>query len=794
MTRPNFSRLALVGVIALVAACQGTIGGPGGGGGGNNGNGGAGAGVGGAGNGPPVDTSCDIAAYANVTADEVLKEYSDNVHPKFLDAAQGCLSCHGTGSGRLFVVTTNASETFYRARSSGYFKDEPGSLVARLNSTDAMAKMPKGLPGWSPADIQAAGKVACMVRALDSTVVTPPDEQFPADLLNPYTGPVITNYDNTFINYLQLKAKVKSVFNDDWLRDGGVDQFAKRIDLFGGANFTTGFTEARAATADFLLGMDDLAPDVCGKAATGKTGPFAGFDFATPILDVPASSTRTFEAEAAVLSPATGAANVANNPSGWLCYNNCKLAQNLTIPSPGQYQIVVRAKAWNDNGGNGPKVAVAIGTIVSASPLQFSDGGVYEDQSATLTVPSAGANSVTVEYINNGADPVLAGGDRNIYIDRFQVVGPLGAGTGTTRETLAKTQLGTLYQRLLFRQPTTQEKDDGYLLLKDLSALGTTTNAWSGVCEALVRSPDFLFTLPPAFDTAAPTEKTSLLTVAVSQQLAGRPPTPAELAKSASAGLAAVVDDYLASPDFRNYYFSRMRLRLESRGTLSTDEPARLWTYLATTGAPFEELLTGEYSIDPSFGKIARGPEHGKTGVLTMKGYLETKPGLPHYNYPARVLSGFLGMVFEVPPEVFDQRGTATAASTVDPKSICFSCHQLLTPLAHQRLKWDDTGEYRTVDEDGKVIDDTDRGLVAGYPYKGAGLESFSTKAVKKEAFIRRMISTQFKLLMGRDLRHDQDERDLYKALWDLKIASGGDLKAITRAIAASKEFKRGAP
>jgi hypothetical protein len=150
-----------------------------------------------------------------------------------------------------------------------------------------------------------------------------------------------------------------------------------------------------------------------------------------------------------------------------------------------------------------------------------------------------------------------------------------------------------------------------------------------------------------------------------------------------------------------------------------------------------------------------------------------------------------MGYVFEVPPEVFDMRGTATASSTVDPSSICFNCHQLLTPLATQRLRWADDGSYRTVDDSGRPLDDSDRGLVATYPYKGQGIEAFSTRAVKKEAFIRRMINTQFKLLMGRELRQRDDERGLYKQLWDTAFANGGDMRTVLRTVALSSTFQR---
>lgn len=98
------------------------------------------------------------------------------------------------------------------------------------------------------------------------------------------------------------------------------------------------------------------------------------------------------------------------------------------------------------------------------------------------------------------------------------------------------------------------------------------------------------------------------------------------------------------------------------------------------------------------------------------------------------------------------------------------------------------------MDEQGQAIDDSDRSLVATYPYKGNGIEAFSTKAVKKEAFVRRMIAMQFRLLMGRELRYRDDERDLYRQLWDVATTSQGDLKAVLRHVALSPTFTRGAP
>jgi hypothetical protein len=482
----------------------------------------------------------------------------------------------------------------------------------------------------------------------------PDDEQFPPLLLQPYGGPPIDVYDNTFLGYMQLKGKVATVFGDAWVR-GGVDQFQANIGLLGGADFTSHFVEARVATPDFLLALDSLSKDVCSAAVTAASGPFAGINVATPVVD--------------------------------------------------------------------------------------------------------------------------------------------SASTGTTRETAARAAIDQLYRKLLFRRPTTPESGAAYGLLKDLVVVGAGSepqDAWSGVCEALVRHPDFLWTLPPSRPSTTGAENQTLLLVKVAQDLAARPPTDAEIQAFVSGAktLDQMVDGWLASAEFKAYAYYKMRIRTESDGTSDSDEPARLWTRILTTGTSYRDLLTGDYGVDTSFQPVARGAEHGNTGALTMKGYIQHKPGLPHYNYSARVLSDFMGYVFEVPPEVIAMRIGATASSTVDPNSICFTCHQLLTPLAYQRSRWSDDGVYQTTDADGKAIDDSDHGLVAGYPYKGEGMAAFTAQAVKKERFVRQTLQAEFNLLFGRPLRFDQDERGLYKQLWDTLAASNGDLRSTLKVMVASPQYQ----
>jgi hypothetical protein len=737
----------------------------------------------------PPDVSCPSIS-PDVTLEDAALAFETDVFPALVSGSNTCVSCHDVNSNRQFIVNSNASQTFYRARSGHFFADEPGSLLSRVTNPDDSVRMPSGGPALDDATVQAIARVACTVRATEVDGGTLADEEFPRELLDGYDGGAIAGYDNPFINFVQLKNKVKAVFSDSWVRTGE-DQFEKNIGLFGGVNFTTHFVEARVATPDFLLGLDVLAPDVCGAAATNHTGPFTSLDIAASIVDVPAQAESKFEAESLTLPPADQG-NSITNPVGWFCWTNCTFASAYNVLAAGTYRVTVRGKATLYQ-GIGPLVHAQLGTVGSTTDMSFLNTTAYEEKYVDLAITDVGASAVSINFTNDGRDESI-GEDRNFYVDYLKVTGPLGTGTGTARADAAKTKINSLYQRMLYRDATATEQTNAYVLLTDLQAIGTLKDAWSGVCEALVRHPDFIFTMPPSVDVA-PTEplKEKLRFIALTQRILGRPPTSAEFTKLGTDGFAALVHQLIATQEFRDYYFNRIQLRIESQGTPESDEPARMWTFITTQGRNYEEVLTADYTVDPSWQMQERPPEHGRTGVLTAKGYISNKQGLPHYNYAARVFSGFMGSIFEVPPEVFDQRGTSTATSTVAPGSLCFQCHKLLTPLSTQRLRWDDTGTYRTM-LDGELIDDSDRDLVPSYEFKGQGLEAFSTRAVKKEPFIRRMINTQVKLLLGRELRYSLDERVLYKQLWDQAHASNGDMRVIIEAVANSQTFKGETP
>lgn len=318
--------------------------------------------------------------------------------------------------------------------------------------------------------------------------------------------------------------------------------------------------------------------------------------------------------------------------------------------------------------------------------------------------------------------------------------------------------------------------------------------AWEGLCRALMKHPDFLFTRPRSLATITDArQRRRLQLVKIAQDLVARTPTEAEIKKlDSGASLDSLIDGYLNSQEFRDFYFRRIRLYLESRGSEIDDEPVRLWCYVAFNNRPFKEILTADYTVDTRFRRQPRPAYHGKTGLLTMKGFIDGKPGLPHFNYAAQVAEKFLGYVFEVPSSIVEMRNLITAVSTTNPNTVCYSCHKILTPLAYQRGHWTDKGEYRPKDEDGKLIDDSDRKLVPSYPFKGNGMEAFALQAQNKERFIRTILQTHFIFYFGREMRYQADERALYKRLWDKAHACNFAIRPILKTLLTSREYLDG--
>lgn len=320
--------------------------------------------------------------------------------------------------------------------------------------------------------------------------------------------------------------------------------------------------------------------------------------------------------------------------------------------------------------------------------------------------------------------------------------------------------------------------------------------AWVALGRALISHPDFLLTRAPSITKVKdPLEKRKLQLVKLALDLVGRPPSSVEIVDLVKgAKHENMVEYFLKSEEFKKFYFHRVRLYLESQGTPSQDEPVRLWSYVAYNDLPIQEILTADYTVNEKFKKVKRPAFHGKSGVLTTAGFIEGKPGLPHYNYSAQVAEKFLGYVFEITPEIEAERAGSTAISTTAEGSTCYSCHKILTPLAHQRLRWDDKGQYRKLDPNGEPIDQSDHGLVKQYPFKGEGMEAFALKAAKKERFLRTMINTHYIFFSGREMRIRDDERVLYREIWDQMKKENHSVRSMLRVMLNSKEYLEGLP
>src|SRR5205814_9984967 len=109
-----------------------------------------------------------------------------------------------------------------------------------------------------------------------------------------------------------------------------------------------------------------------------------------------------------------------------------------------------------------------------------------------------------------------------------------------------------------------------------------------------------------------------------------------------------------------------------------------------------------------------------------------------------------------------------------------------------QSMRWDDKGKFLDKDDKGKPIDDSDHALVPSYPFKGDGMEAFAVQAQHKERFIRTIIQTHFIFYFGREMRYEEDERGLYKRLWETERANNYSIKGLIRALLTSPEYLEG--
>jgi|GEM_PF-399190 len=747
----------------------------------------------------PLPDACDGVASAPV---HVLADaFAADIYPLMTREQGGCLSCHASDSGRLLVMGTSGVDSFHRIRTGGFFTLDPGSFFDRVDRDT----MPIGGPYWTEAEKAALQNFTCQVLAYDAEHPVSLDEVFPPALEAPYDGPAIDEYDNTFLNYEQLKGRMLQQFGDDWVRDD-VDLFTANIALFGGVDFETAFIPARGVTPEFLVGLEALSRDVCATAVAQGTGPFVDVDTAAVTFDeIPSESVSFLPSEYVHVgtdgtergSP-FGTGTHEGHPYLY-AWSNGGGRVDFAPPGAGDYRVTVDIRG-ELAGDDLPVVRIQLGDV-SVDIDVAANWNTYEVVLQDVT-PGVEPLALMALFMNDFNDPGVA--DRNVRISTLHVEGPLpgttGGEVGAKDATLARLQ--TVFERILLRtpvrdaDPTVDEVEPLYTLLRNLEAFNADRqDAYSGVCEALLHHPDFVYTRMPTFDDDATSaeDKARMLLQKTALDLLNRPPTPQEFGRFdlGEVDREALVEEWLASDEFRDAFYHRARILLETDGSADGDEPARLLTWVFTNDRPIRDVLTAEFTVDENFVLQERPAEHGATGVLTMKGYVTGKPGLPHFNYAARVLQGFLGYVFEVPPEAFEARATATAASTVDPTSVCYNCHRVLTPLAYQRLNWDDEGNFRTVDTNGLPIDATDNGLVPDYPFAGDGMGAFAAQAVRKEGFVRRMSNDVFAILMNRPMRHSEDERVLYRAVWDAAASGEGTFKDILRTMLFDDVYTR---
>jgi len=226
---------------------------------------------------------------------DLADRFSTDIHPLMTRDAGGCIACHASDSGRLMLMATTPQETFFRIRSEGFFELTTGKMTARVVDES----MPQLGPAWSEDEKNTMIKFSCDLATIDGAG-TPPDEEFPPDLLTPFTGTAVTDYDNTFLTYDQLRGRVIQAFDDDWVRLG-VDQFSENIALFGAwTSCALSSPRARRRRSSSSASISSLK--TCVRARSRVPRPFAGLDLNAAITQEPASALTSFEAETATFT------------------------------------------------------------------------------------------------------------------------------------------------------------------------------------------------------------------------------------------------------------------------------------------------------------------------------------------------------------------------------------------------------------------------------------------------------------------------------------------------------------
>ena len=203
---------------------------------------------------------------------------------------ENCVPCHGSKNASQLLLVGDSRAAFLKMLGEGFFDaDNHASILERVATTDKQIIMPPTSMGTlSRIQVAAFTKFSedLKIKRAEGGGAKP-DEVFPGHLTTAYSGKKqAEGLDNTFVTFRQLRGKIKSIFNDDWVRDDR-ELFVDNVQAFGGADFVKRFDETAKASPTFLTATDVMSRDVASRAFLTRTGPFAGFDAA--VLPSPTS-------------------------------------------------------------------------------------------------------------------------------------------------------------------------------------------------------------------------------------------------------------------------------------------------------------------------------------------------------------------------------------------------------------------------------------------------------------------------------------------------------------------------
>jgi hypothetical protein len=89
------------------------------------------------------------------------EQFKRDVWPLLLrEGKDGCIGCHMTGKGGTALRFSGDADKDFRmlVREGFFLKDDPGSLLSRIEDTNKKRRMPPGkLPRWNDADKKTLG-------------------------------------------------------------------------------------------------------------------------------------------------------------------------------------------------------------------------------------------------------------------------------------------------------------------------------------------------------------------------------------------------------------------------------------------------------------------------------------------------------------------------------------------------------------------------------------------------------------------------------------------------------------